>query len=339
VRASLATRHPTPTLPRKGGGRWAEELTIPLFDGHEITVTHPDKVLFPADGITKGELAEYYQSIAERMIPHVRDRPLHMNRFPGGIQYNPIQQKRVPDSFPAWIARATVDLQRGGTITHVMINDAATLVYLANYNMVTAHVWLSRIQAIGQPDQVMFDLDPADEDFGLVRRTALRLKAMLEELKLVPFVKTTGSRGLHVIAPITVGPSFEKVHLFADALAQRLAAADPDHLTTEFTKQKREGRLFLDVNRNAYAQTAVAPYAVRARAGAPIAVPTDWSEVENDKLRPDGVGIRTVAKWLKGRDDPWKSMERSQKPLPSLTESEMPDRSGRRKGVSRKKVT
>jgi bifunctional non-homologous end joining protein LigD len=272
------------------------------------------------------------------MIPHVRDRPLHMNRFPGGIQYNPIQQKRVPDTFPPWIERATVDLQRGGTITHAMINNAATLAYLANYNMVTAHVWLSCIQAPNQPDQVMFDLDPADEDFGLARKTALKLKILLEELKLVPFVKTTGSRGLHVIAPLTVRPTFEEVHLFADAIAQRLAAADPDHLTTEFTKQKREGRLFLDVNRNAYAQTAVAPYAVRARAGAPIAVPITWSDVENGGLRPDGVGIRNISKWLKGRDDPWKAMERSAKPLPPLKESETPDRSGRRKGVSKKAV-
>ena len=311
---------------------------MPTIDGHAITITHPDKVLFPADGITKGELAEYYQSIAPRMIPHIRDRPLHMNRFPGGIQYHPIQQKRVPDSFPAWIKRGTVDLQRGGTITHAVIDNAAALVYLAQYNVVTVHVWLSRIQAPNQPDQLMFDLDPADEDFGLVRRTALKVKAMLEEMKLIPFVKTTGSRGLHVVAPITVGPTFEEVHLFADAVAQRLTAADPEHLTTEFTKQKREGRLFLDVNRNAYAQTAVAPYAVRARTGAPIAVPVTWSDVESDGLRPDGVGIRTIAKWLKGRDDPWKSMERSQKPLPPLKESEMPDRSGRRKGVSRKPV-
>jgi bifunctional non-homologous end joining protein LigD len=311
---------------------------MPTIDGHEITVTHPDKVLFPDDGITKGELVEYYQSIAGRMIPHVRDRPLHMNRFPGGIQYNPIQQKRVPETFPLWIERATVDLQRGGTITHAMINNAATLAYLANYNMVTAHVWLSCIQSPNQPDQVMFDLDPAGEDFGLVRKTALTLKTLLEELKLVPFVKTTGSRGLHVIAPLTVGLNFEEVHLFADAVAQRLAAADPDHLTTEFTKQKREGRLFLDVNRNAYAQTAVAPYAVRARRGAPIAVPVTWSDVESDGLRPDSVGIRNISEWLRGRDDPWKSLERSQKPLPALKQSETPDRSGRRKGVSRKEV-
>ena len=311
---------------------------MPIIDGHAITITHPDKVLFPDDGITKGELAEYFQSIAPRMIPHVRDRPLHMNRFPGGIAWNPIQQKRVPDSFPAWIKRATVDLNKGGTITHAVINDAAALVYLAQYNVVTVHVWLSCIEAPNHPDQVMFDLDPADEDFGLVRRTALKVKAMLEEMKLVPFVKTTGSRGLHVVAPITVGPTFEEVHIFADAVAQRLAAEDPDHLTTEFTKQKREGRLFLDVNRNAYAQTAVAPYAVRARRGAPIAVPIPWSDVESSDLRPDGVGIRNVSQWLRGRDDPWKSMERSKKPLPTLKEAETPDRSGRRKGVSKKEV-
>src|SRR5438309_5549362 len=312
---------------------------MPTIDGHQNTITHPDKLLFPADGITKGELADYYQLIAKRMLPHVRDRPLHMNRFPGGIQYNPIQQKRVPDSFPAWINRSTLDLQRGGTITHAVVDNAATLVYLAQYNVVTVHVWLSCIQAPNQPDQLMFDLYPADEDFSLVRKTALTLKALLEGLKLVPFVKTTGSRGLHVIAPIVVGPTFEEVHRFADTVAQRLAAADPDHLTTEFTKQKREGRLFLDVNRNAYAQTAVAPYAVRAKRGAPIAMPITWPEVEDDELRPDGVGIRNVSEWLRGRQDPWKSMERSQKPLPTLKEAELPDRSGRRKGVSRKKVT
>src|SRR5437773_11783371 len=165
----------TPTLPRKRERELQERPTIPLVDGHEITVTHRDKVLFPADGITKGELAEYFQRIAPRMIPHVRDRPLHMNRFPGGIQYNPIQQKRVPDSFPSWIKRTTLDLQRGGTITHAVIDNAATLVYLVQYNVVTVRVWLSCIQALNQRAQVMFDLAPADEDSGLVRETALTL--------------------------------------------------------------------------------------------------------------------------------------------------------------------
>jgi len=305
------------------------------IDGHQITVTHPDKVVFPDDGITKGELVSYYERIAPRMLPFVRERPLHMNRFPDGIGRFAIQQKRIPDSFPAWIHRTTVDLHKGGTITHAVIDDAATLVYLANYNMVTAHVWLSRVAHPEQPDQILFDLDPADEDFGLVRETALTLKALLEDFTLIPFVKTTGSRGLHVIAPIVRGPSFEAAHLFADAVGQRLAASNPEHLTTEFLKQKREGRLFIDLNRNAYAQTTVAAYSVRARRGAPVAVPVAWSDVEREDLRPDGITVRNAWAWLDQHDDPWQSMEPSARPLPELPESDRPDRSGRRKGVAR----
>src|SRR5438045_3989439 len=195
---------------------------MPIIDGHQITISNPDKVMFPADGITKGDLVEYYQRVAERMLPHVRGRPLHMNRFPDGIGRIVIQQKRIPDSFPQWIKRATVDLHRGGTITHALIDNAATLVYLANYNMITAHVWLSRIEAPEQPDLLIFDLDPADEDFSLVRRTAISLRTLLEELRLVAFVKTTGSRGLHVVVPISIAPSFEEVHVFARSEERRV---------------------------------------------------------------------------------------------------------------------
>jgi bifunctional non-homologous end joining protein LigD len=310
---------------------------MPSLDGHEVTISHPDKLMFPEDGITKGELVSYYERIAPRMLPHVRDRPLHMNRFPDGIDRFAIQQKRIPESFPAWISRTTLDLHKGGTITHAVINDAATLVYLANYNMVTAHVWLSRIAAPEKPDQVMFDLDPADDDFHLVRQTALALKDLLEEMNLVAFVKTTGSRGLHVVAPITVELPFDDVHIFADAVGQRLAATNPGRLTTEFLKGKRDGRLFIDLNRNAYAQTAVAAYAVRARKGAPISVPIAWPEVERESLRPDGITIRTVWEWLESRDDPWALMDAARRPLPRLSDSDRPDRSGRRRGVSRSK--
>jgi bifunctional non-homologous end joining protein LigD len=308
---------------------------MPVVDGHSITITHPDKILFPDDRITKGDLVEYYQRIADRMVPLVRDRPLHMNRLPNGINGVVIQQKRIPDSFPNWIARVTVSRHQGGELTHAMINDAATLVYLANYNMITAHVWLSRAEALNSPDHVMFDLDPGDDDFSLVRRTALKLQELLEGINLHAFVKVTGSRGIHVIVPIEIGPDFEEAHLFADSVAQRLAATDPEHLTTEFIKQKREGRLFLDVNRNAYAQTAVAAYAVRARPGAPVAVPVEWSDVERRDLRPDAITIRNVWQWLSNRDDPWSQMEKARRPLPSLTAGEVPNRSGRRSGVAR----
>ncbi|HVH64563.1 MAG TPA: hypothetical protein VM674_00900, partial [Candidatus Acidoferrum sp.] len=193
--------------------------SMPVVDGHSITITHPDKVLFPDDGITKADLADYYERIADRMVPLVRDRPLHMNRFPDGIGGILIQQKNVPDSFPKWIQRVTVGKQQGGTVTHALINDAATLVYLANYNMITAHVWLARVPKITQPDVIIFDLDPSGDDFGLVRRTAIKVRDMLRELELTSFVKTTGSRGLHVVVPIVVGPDFEEAHLFADFIA------------------------------------------------------------------------------------------------------------------------
>src|SRR2546428_71436 len=304
-------------------------------DGHEITISNPDKVLFPDDGIPKGDLVDYYGRIAERMLPLVRDRPLHMNRYPDGIGGIAIQQKRVPDSFPQWIKRATVDLHRGGTITHAVIDNAATLVYLANYNMITAHVWLSRIEAPEQPDQLIFDLDPSDDDFRLVRKTALSLKALLDKLRLVAFVKTTGSRGLHVVVPISVAPHFEEAHAFADFVAQQLTASDPDHLSSELIKQKADGRLFIDVNRNAYGQTVVAPYSVRGRRVAPIAVRIAWADVQRHSLRPDGVTMGNVWDWLQGHDDPWDEMERMRIPLPHLTESDKPNRSGRRRGVSR----
>ena len=304
-------------------------------DGHAITVTHPDKLLFPDNGITKGELVDYYRRIAERMLPHVRDRPIHMNRFPNGIGGIAIQQKRIPESFPAWITRATVDLHRGGVITHAVIDNAATLAYLVNYNMVSVHVWQSRTQAPERPDQVVFDLDPASDDFSLVRSTARTLRSLLEHIGLNAFIKTTGSRGLHVVVPISVGPDFETVHLFAENVAQRLAATDPDRLTTEFIKQKRGGRLFLDVNRNAYAQTAVAPYSVRERRGAPVAMPIEWSELDDDTLCSDTVNVGNVWEWVRERDDAWKDMDVARRPLPSLEEGERPDRSGRRRGLSR----
>ena len=304
-------------------------------DGHQVTITHPDKVLFPEDGLTKRDLVDYYGRVAAKMLPHVRDRPVHMNRFPNGIGGVAIQQKRIPRSFPAWITRAIVDLHRGGVITHAAIDNAATLVYLANYNVVSVHVWQSRVQAPEHPDQVIFDLDPSGEDFPLVRSTARAVGRLLEELGLRPFVKTTGSRGLHVVVPIAVGPDFETVHVFAEWVAQQLAATDPDRLTTEFIKQQRRGRLFLDVNRNAYAQTAVAPYSLRERRGAPIAMPIEWSDLDDVTLRSDAINVRNVWDWLADHDDPWKEMDAGRRPLPSLDEQERPDRSGRRRGLSR----
>lgn len=303
--------------------------------GQRVTVTHPDKLLFPDDGVSKRVVVDYYRRIASRMLPQVRGRPLHMQRFPNGIRGIAIEQKRVPDSFPEWITRATVARHSGGTITHVVIDSADTLAYLANYNMISAHVWLSRVEAPDTPDQLIFDLDPADDDFTLVRATALDLKALLEERGFVPFVKTTGSRGLHIVTPIIPGPDFDEAHRYADQVAQALARSNPARLTTEFIKQRRDGRLFIDVNRNAYAQTAAAPYSLRARRGAPIAMPVAWADLRQGSLRPDGVTIGDVWTWIRDHDDPWADMDGARRAIPDGGDLEPPDRSGRRRGLSR----
>lgn len=269
--------------------------------GRSVPVTNPNKVLFPEDAITKLELIEYHAAIAPRMLPHMRKRPLTMERYPDGIDRERIMQKNVSKYFPDWIPRASVP-KKDGTVTHVLANDAATLVYLAQQASITQHVWLSTIDRPAEPDQMIIDLDPTTDDFSEVRKTALLFRRLLTDVGLVPFVKSTGSRGLHVVAPLRAGESFEVVYQVARRLADRAAEEKPDLLTTEFYKVKRGRRIFLDVNRNAYAQTAVAPYSVRARTAAPVAVPLAWKEVEDRRLKPDGFSMRDALE----RPDHWK---------------------------------
>ena len=275
-----------------------------------VAISNRSKVLFSDDGITKGDLIEYYAAVAPRMLPHVRDRPLTMERYPDGITGERIMQKNIPAYFPEWISRAEVP-KKNGTVTHVLANEAATLAYLANQASITQHVWLSTIKNPAQPDEVIFDLDPSREDFRRVRETAIAFRDLLLGLGLVPFVKSTGSRGLHVVVPIRVGPTFGEVYDFASRAAEHMLSVKPRVVTTEFSKAKRGERIFLDINRNAYAQTAVAPYSVRARPGAPVAVPLSWDEVSSGRLRPDGFSMRDALE----RDDPWEGFRRGARSL------------------------
>lgn len=275
-----------------------------------VSVSRRDKVLFPEDGITKGDLVEYYAAIAPVMVPYVKNRPLTLERYPDGLRSERIFQKNISAYFPDWIPRASVRKQKG-TVTHVLANDAPTLAYLANQAAITHHVWLSTVKRLEEPDQVIFDLDPTGENFDDVRAAALTLREMLADVGLVPFVKTTGSRGLHVVVPLRPSVGFEEAYSFASALAQRLVAERPDVLTLEFMKAKRKGRIFVDINRNAYAQTAVAPFSVRARAGAPVAVTLDWDEVQERRLRPDGFSMKDALE----RGDRWSGFRRSARAL------------------------
>ena len=283
---------------------------------HEIEISNRDKVLFPDDGITKGELVDYYHRISDVMLPHIKDRPVMMQRFPDGIKGPGFYHKEAPDYFPDWIGRVSVELkEKEGRQSLVVCNDAATLVYLADQGCITPHVWLSRGDKVNQPDRLVFDLDPEGDDFDAVRFAARALKDILEEVGLVPFVMTTGSRGLHVVTPIERSVDFDAARGFARDLANVLAGRHPDRLTTETRKENRKGRLLLDYLRNSYGQTAVPPYAVRANPGAPVATPIDWKKLGDRKLRSQSYNIRNIFRRLGHKDDPWKDIVRYTRPL------------------------
>jgi bifunctional non-homologous end joining protein LigD len=269
-----------------------------------VEITHPDKVLFPADGITKADLASYYERVSPWMLPHVEARPVSMQRFPDGIGGKGFFHKDIPNHFPHWIRRVEVP-KAGGSVTHALICDADTMVYLVGQNCVTPHVWLARADRIRQPDRLVFDLDPPGGDFAAVRRAARRTGELLRELELAPFAQVTGSKGIHVWVPLRRRAPVDEVRAFARDAARLLAARHPDELTIEFRKAKRHGRILVDVARNGYAQTAVPPYAVRARQGAPVATPIDWAELSDSKLRPDRWTLRNVLRRLAAKGDPW----------------------------------
>ncbi|RSS36170.1 ATP-dependent DNA ligase, partial [Streptomyces sp. WAC07061] len=232
-----------------------------------VEIGRPDKVLFPGDGISKADLAGYYRTVAPRILPHLRGRPLMLERHPDGIDGPAFMQKDVPDHFPDWIHRAELP-KEDGTVTYALCDDTATLLYLAGQACITPHRFLSNAERPGHPDRLVFDLDPAGDDFAPVRDAARGLHHLLGELELPSLLMTTGSRGLHVVIALDGRAPFDEVRAFARGVAGVLAARHPDRFTTEPRKKDRRGRLFLDIGRNAYAQTAVTPYAVRARPGA-----------------------------------------------------------------------
>jgi len=241
-----------------------------------------------------------------------------MQRFPNGIDGEGFIQKEVPRYFPDWIERATL-AKRKGTVTHVLGNDAATLVYLASQAMVTPHVWLSRADQPDHPDQLIFDLDPG-EDAHVVPRAAAAVRDLLDRLGLPAYAKSSGSRGIHVHVPLDRSASFDEVATFALDAARVLEHENPDELSTSFRKSDREGRLFLDTLRNAYAQHAVAPYGVRPEPDAPVAVPIDWDEATAADFDPQRVTVANVFRRLSRKKDPWEGMMRHAQSLTKARE-------------------
>jgi bifunctional non-homologous end joining protein LigD len=281
----------------------------------EVRVTHDDRIVFPEVGLTKLDLAHHYERVAPLMLPYVRDRPLALQAYPDGVAGHGFFMKSVPKYFPPWIKRATVP-KKGGTITHALAQDAATLVYLAGQNVVTIHTWLSRADKPHQPDRLTLDFDPSGGGFAEVRAAARAAGDRLRDMGLAPYAMTTGSRGVHVVCPLRRGPDFAEVHAFARALAEKMVAEDPRDLTLEWRKADRGKRIYVDINRIAYAQHAVAPYAVRPRPNAPVAVPLHWDELWDRALKPDRWTVKNIARRL-AEGDPWSGMSRHARALPT----------------------
>jgi len=364
------------------------------------TITHPEKVLFPDDGITKGELAAYYEAIAPVMLPHVANRPVTMERYPSGIASKGFWQKDVSKGFPDWLERVEVP-KKDGTVHHPVVTDVRSLLWTVNQNTITHHVWSSRVPDLKHPDVCVFDLDPSTDDVASVRAAAIGLRDLLEKLTLPSWIKTTGSKGFHIVVPLdgkaTMGeaarfadarsllwtvnqntithhvwnrrtpnlqhpdicvfdldpsiddaaavraaalalrtlldelglPSAVKtsgskgfhivvpldatvrtgaVARFADAIGTLMVARHPDTLTQEFSKADRGGRILVDTGRNGYSATFAAPYTVRARPGAPVSAPCTWTEIERGEVAPRSFTVRTMPGRIAEVGDLWAGM-------------------------------
>jgi bifunctional non-homologous end joining protein LigD len=277
-------------------------------------ITHPEKVLFPDDGITKGELAAYYEAIAPVMLPHLRGRPVTMERFHRGIGEKGFFQKSVVKGFPEWLERVEVP-KHGGTVHHPLINDVRGLLWLANQNCITPHVWASRVPRLYHPDICIFDLDPLRDDAGEMRAAVLALRDLLSELGLTSWVKTSGSKGFHIAVPLDGEADAGTVASFAHAVGRVLVSRHPRSLTLEFSKADRDGRIYVDTGRNHPPATFAAAYAVRAKPGAPISAPCSWEEVASGAAGPMTYVMRTMAGRVAQVGDLWAELHRSAQSL------------------------
>jgi bifunctional non-homologous end joining protein LigD len=275
-------------------------------------ITHPEKVLFPDSGITKGELCSYYELVAPLMLPHIQGRPVTMERYPAGIDKKGFIQKDVSKGFPAWLERVEVEKRSGkdgASVHYPLANDARALVWLANQNSITPHVWCARLPALQQPDLCVFDLDPSGDDPKALRTAALAVRDLLEELGLPSFIKTSGSKGFHIVVALEGEAGFETSWRFAHGAGAVLVKRHPQLFTQEFIKADRAGRILIDTGRNGPGATFAAVYAVRPRPGAPVSAPCTWDEVERESVGPRTFTLRTMQGRIAEVGDLWRAME------------------------------
>jgi bifunctional non-homologous end joining protein LigD len=267
-------------------------------------ITHPEKVLFPDDDITKGELAAYYAAVAPLMLPHLRGRPVTLERFPSGIGRKGFIQKDVSKGFPAWLERVEVP-HKEGPVHYALANDARALQWIANQNTITLHVWASRAPKLEHPDVCVIDLDPSHDDPSELREAMRLLRAILDELRHASWVKTSGSKGYHVVVPLGARATWKTCGALAHEVAEQLLARGPALVTHEFSKAERGGRIYVDIGRNRPGATFAAAYSVRPKPGAPVSAPCTWEEVESGAALPQTFTLRTMAARLDAVGDLW----------------------------------
>jgi bifunctional non-homologous end joining protein LigD len=267
-------------------------------------ITHPEKVMFPDCGITKGELAGYYELVAPLMLPHLTGRPVTLERFHRGIGEKGFFQKNVSKGAPDWLERVAVP-KTDGVVNYAVVTDARGILWLANQNCITPHVWTSRVPDLFHPDLCVFDLDPLQDDTHVLRAAALLVRDLLAELGMASWVKTSGSKGFHVVVPLDGSADCGQVARFAHAVARAAVERDPAHLTLEFYKADRRGRILVDTGRNEFGATYAAAYAVRPRPNAPVSAPCTWEEVENGDAEPQTFTLRTMPRRLEAHGDVW----------------------------------
>jgi bifunctional non-homologous end joining protein LigD len=278
-------------------------------------ITHPEKVMFPESGITKGELAAYYERVAPIMLPHLVGRPVTLERFHNGIGTKGFFQKNVPKGAPDWLETVAVP-KKDGIVNYPVIRDERGLMWLANQNSITPHVWVSRVPRLFYPDICVFDLDPLVEDGAVLRDATLLLRQLLAELGCNSWVKTSGSKGYHVVVPLDGKSDSGMVARFGHAVGRALVQRDPAHLTQEFYKTDRAGRILVDTGRNEFGATYAATYAVRPKPNAPVSAPCTWEELESGRAEPQAFTLRDMAARLDAVGDLWAGLHESPCALP-----------------------
>jgi bifunctional non-homologous end joining protein LigD len=273
------------------------DLELPV-GRRRVRVTHPDRVLFPGDGVTKGDLAEYYAAIGDAIVPHLRERPFTLKRYPYGIRGQPYFAKQAPKGKPSWIPTRQFRTwpREGGSrlVDFTLVNEPAAVVWMVQMNCIDMNAWYSRVDKPDRPDFVLFDLDPPDSRDGFAEaiRVAHLIRGALEELELRSYVKTSGADGIHVLLPITRRATFPQTYEFAELLSRQLETEHPGLVTTEWLKKKRRGVL-VDHRQNGHGKTIASVYSVRPKPGAPVSTPLRWEDL-TERVRPRDFGRREV---------------------------------------------